>query len=665
MATPTYSQRRVVCADYRRKHKKKAYFNKTFRCVRDLGLQDVKNAFLPCGTIDVLETDYLCGNCVAHFRSLRAAQPHCEAGSSSGSSDDPTYRQDKDYVEMLNESVASTSLEISPFKPSGQVKHKASYAKRKSDQLEKEFSKKARRLVSLAYGEEIPQSSLPEDQLQQWELNARAAFLKAESIQEKCLLLTLLPSSYSTGDIQKLIPEATKYVILKAKKLQAEAGIWSRPDPYVSRNEISAQDVADALEYYTKDELDCSVQSPRPRDVVTVNDGGKKSLTAKRYMTRTIREAYRQYKTAHPASKLGLTKFYSLRPKWVVLSPYREECVCSYCANFSLCVNAINSISEGSFSEEQLKAMCMCSPATEQCERGECRICPRKDCFTIRRLELHERCDVELALWETGRLEKKDMPLETFLDTCFLWITKHIRHKYVKDVQKEAIRKEKTSVRPQTVLFHFDFAENWTVVVPDAVQSYHWKKTQISIFTCVMTTSSRTHSFAVVSDDMRHDSAFATLALEKIDEWVDENVPVYAECVYISDGASAHFKNRYQAFEMSRTPRIRKWLFSAPGHGKNACDGVGGVVKHIATVHNLRCSSVDVIQTADDLVSKLTSRCPNVVLMHVSRSDVEKHRTLKLELWKAAKPIPNLRNRLLWLRTTQDKVVYKISAASL
>lgn len=658
-----------MCADYRRVHKKKITWKRNFESVRALGLQDVKRVFSEIESIDVKETDFLCSNCAKYFRKLAGEGPPGSAsGSSSSSQEDQTYRQQEDYVDVLNESVASSSLGVSPFKPPGQVRSRPSYAKRKAEQLEKEFSKKCRRQIGLAYGEDVPHSVLQSDRsLEQWNLNLREAFLKAETVQERCRLLTLVPSSYSTTRILEVIPEATKYLITKARKLQGELGVWSSPESYETRNQTSAEDVDNALEYYTNDDLDCTVQSPRSRDVIMLHQGGQKRLVAKRYMTRTIREAYRLFKSAHPDSKLGLTKFYSLRPKWVSTSPYREECVCSYCANFSICVTTINSISEKSFSPEELKAMCMCASPTDQCKKGECGNCPTRRTFSADALSLHDIGDVELCLWDCGRLEKKSMTREAFADSCFWWVSRHIRHEFLKDAQRTAIRKEKQGVKPRTVVFHFDFSENWTVVLPDAVQSYHWKKAQITIFTCVMTTSKGARSFGVISDDTRHDSAFAVFALSRIEEWLDENGPLYCESVYISDGASAHFKNRYQAFEMAAKSTIAKWIFSAPGHGKGACDGVGGILKHTATVYNLRCrSAADLIQTAEDFVCKLQPRCTNVVLLHVTKEAAEDFRKMKLGHWKAAAAVPNIQRKLVWMRSTEwpGKIRFKASSAS-
>lgn len=85
-----------------------------------------------------------------------------------------------------------------------------------------------------------------------------------------------------------------------------------------------------------------------------------------------------------------------------------------------------------------------------------------------------------------------------------------------------------------------------------------------------------------------------------------------------------------------------KWLFNV--HGKNACDSNGGVVKHNASLHKLRSPPSGAVQTSIDLVGKLQSRLPNVILLHVSRKEAEVLRETKENAneWALVQPVPRL-----------------------
>uniref|UniRef100_A0A6B0UTA9 Secreted protein n=1 Tax=Ixodes ricinus TaxID=34613 RepID=A0A6B0UTA9_IXORI len=95
------------------------------------------------------------------------------------------------------------------------------------------------------------------------------------------------------------------------------------------------------------------------------------------------------------------------------------------------------------------------------------------------------------------------------------------------------------------------------------------EETKATIFRCVVTTRKSTNSVAITSEDLCDDVVLTCLALEKVKEWVEDNVAVYSHVTYVSDGAASHFKNRYQLHQFAQNdcPQAQ-WLFSASGNGK-------------------------------------------------------------------------------------------------
>lgn len=85
----------------------------------------------------------------------------------------------------------------------------------------------------------------------------------------------------------------------------------------------------------------------------------------------------------------------------------------------------------------------------------------------------------------------------------------------------------------------------------------------------------------------------------------------------VSDGGASYFRNRHQLHELAKTEYLSaKWLVSATGHTKNACDGIGGLVKHHdATVYNLRGPATSDMKCASDMVDVLSTKLPNVALI--------------------------------------------------
>lgn len=654
MASSVFSSDRVFCADYRKMHKRKILLTKDFRPVSEIGVETLRKCLPPDQRGNVKGTDQLCRNCFTHFARKVSDFEQSEMPASEGSPESDPYVHPPDVIEEINEYISSEGISVTPLKPKRSSVE--SYAKRKYSEIQSELGKKTGRKIETAFGVAMPGTSSSDCQsCDDWVENIRIALQASTSMQERCRLLTLVPASWTESKVLDMIPEATRYMVRKARRIRQEKHAWAAPDAYQG-HPLSKENLQSALEYFTNDELDCSVQSPRSKDVVQVVQEGTKVTKTKRYMTRSIRETFQIFRAAHPEVKVSATKFYSMRPKWVSISPCREECCCSYCANFELCIVAVNNISDSPVTADELMAMCLCQVRHEDCFLGDCLSCPGKEALTAESLHISaDEGQAEIALWETGGLVKKVMPIQSFIGLVRHWTVTYICHEHIRTTQRLAIRREKLTVQPGGVVFHFDFAENWTVILPNEVQSYHWKKTQVSIFTCVVTASAKTYSYAVVSDDTRHDTAAALCSIGRIDECMDENGPIYGRAVYVSDGASAHFKNRFQLHEMKKNDALKKWVFSAPGHGKNACDGIGGVVKHAATLHNLRSPATQSIQNGSDLVRTLNEKIPGVRLLFLSSTHTDAFRTMKKEEWKSVRPVQGLRSSFVWEKCESDQ----------
>lgn len=125
------------------------------------------------------------------------------------------------------------------------------------------------------------------------------------------------------------------------------------------------------------------------------------------------------------------------------------------------------------------------------------------------------------------------------------------------------------------------------------------------------------HRFGVVSGDRSHDSAHALYTMRLIEDRIKQE-NLFNKVTIVSDGPASHFKNRYQLNELCKSPMERSWVFSATGHGKGPCDGVGGVLKHLATKHNLSRASLNVIKNPHYTTS--------IRIIHALEADVQNFR---------------------------------------
>ena len=135
---------------------------------------------------------------------------------------------------------------------------------------------------------------------------------------------------------------------------------------------------------------------------------------------------------------------------------------------------------------------------------------------------------------------------------------------HVKNIQREAIKEEKGRVKKtlRLLLLHGDFAENWKVILKTAVQRAYCINDQVSILTAVCYQPSEVKSFAIISDDTKHESAHAFLAMNLVFEHFvrTSNCDSAEEVTIVTDGAEAHFKNCYQFQEMADSSCDKNWL---------------------------------------------------------------------------------------------------------
>ena len=136
-----------------------------------------------------------------------------------------------------------------------------------------------------------------------------------------------------------------------------------------------------------------------------------------------------------------------------------------------------------------------------------------------------------------------------------------------------------------TVALQVDFAGNFSTLWQNEVQSQHWNKKQVTLFTSVVWCQNTCKSEVVISDNLSHTKDSVITFIDKlISELVDSSVKVLQ---LWSDGPSSQFKN---CFIATAIPWVDKkysvklcWNFFASSHGKGPVDGIGGAIKIIAT----------------------------------------------------------------------------------
>lgn len=153
----------------------------------------------------------------------------------------------------------------------------------------------------------------------------------------------------------------------------------------------------------------------------------------------------------------------------------------------------------------------------------------------------------------------------------------------------------KCTLKADEYIVQHDFAENYSFILHDKVQGFHWNKSQTTIHPFViyfknLKTSSIDHiSFVVISDCIQHETISGHLLQHHLIKFLSKTMgtlPKYK--YYFSDGAAADYKNRKNFINLRHHEKDFDIPAFATAHGKGPCDGIAGKIKRLACSESLQ-----------------------------------------------------------------------------
>ena len=158
-------------------------------------------------------------------------------------------------------------------------------------------------------------------------------------MSRKIQILTIALESWSRTEVASFF-NVSEYMVREARKVAKSKGIFESPDPKKGWT-LSDDVIKDVLMFFEDDEY--SRLMPGTKDYVSV---GKRVHKQKRLLLCNLKELYSAFKEKYPDSKIGFSKFCSLRPKWCVTvssSGTHSVCVCTIHQNTKLHVDSLSS----------------------------------------------------------------------------------------------------------------------------------------------------------------------------------------------------------------------------------------------------------------------------------------------------------------------------------
>jgi hypothetical protein len=173
--------------------------------------------------------------------------------------------------------------------------------------------------------------------------------------------------------------------------------------------------------------------------------------------------------------------------------------------------------------------------------------------------------------------------------------------------QYKSVKQMKDVLPENHILIQMDFSENYSCQTMEEIQSAYWNASMVTLHPTIIyfkdCDDKLCHkSLVFVSEVLHHNAAMVSAILKSVVKIAKEYVPDVKQIHFWTDSPSSQYRNKsvfdlINRFESTHGCKA-SWHYFESGHGKSACDGVGGTTKRNAD--NAVKQSKAVIQDAMD-----------------------------------------------------------------
>ena len=246
-------------------------------------------------------------------------------------------------------------------------------------------------------------------------------------------------------------------------------------------------------------------------------------------------------------------------------------------------------------------------------------------------------------------------------------------HSYIAKTQAKylSLLKIRLPSIPATCIVLADFAENYSMVVQDAVQGWHWTKQQCTIHPLVMYFTNEqgevtAKSFAFFSDDLEHDIGFVYKMQKVFCDHLHSNFAHISSTQYVSDGCAGQYKNYKNFLNLTYHKQDfgyhATWNFFATSHGKSPCDAIGGTIKRKLYSESLKRTLQDHIITPLQAFQFCQKSITAVQFFFISKHDLSPIRTMLKERYACGNTVPGTRSFHVFIPLDIGIISYKRTA---
>lgn len=122
-------------------------------------------------------------------------------------------------------------------------------------------------------------------------------------------------------------------------------------------------------------------------------------------------------------------------------------------------------------------------------------------------------------------------------------------HHFISEMQSKFLKESKEKLAQNEFIVISDFAENYTFLVQDEIQAYHWANDQCTMHPfCIYFKNEdnelQTVSLVVVAESLAHNYVSVYLFQMKLFEFLRSKFDAIDKVTFFSDGAASQYKNK-------------------------------------------------------------------------------------------------------------------------
>lgn len=440
--------------------------------------------------------------------------------------------------------------------------------------------------------------------------------------------------------------EVLKYI--SKKKIYSLESTVTLPMIQKKRKSRCDDDKKIALEFYNFDLI--TYQFPGKNDFKRIKDSsGIVTQVQKRQMLMTESDAYQKLRQMFPLLKLSMSSFRNLRPSHIVSYDKIKQnyCTCPYCQNMLLWFESVSPFIISEIEDlRELMIKLLCCRENYMCCENSCNDC--EDTASLLDNYFIQGSDnepINMMTWcknaDTGYTQKQLSTIKT-VESAKEWFLEKFSHfavhKYLIKTQFQRFRELKINLDGKTAFITMDFSNNYQTLSQDEVQAAYFARKYIEIFTCIIhILNHEPISYIVVNDVCTHSKEHVFFYIKLIIDDLKKKHARIENVHFISDGATSQFKNKYTLSNLLFAQKdfgiTAIHEFSPSNHGKNAVDGLGGIIKR-GVFKKVMSKKVEVYD-AEAFVKCARPLFKDVTIFHAKEDEIQQlNKKLLAPRWK-------------------------------